>query len=50
MPSGPLDALEFLPPDLLMQLQQDMNMDRLPKPVAKGGIMSINDMTGPIGV
>ena len=50
MPSGPLDALEFLPPDLLMQLQQDMNMDRLPEPVAKGGIMSINDMTGPIGV
>jgi len=51
MPSGPLDALEFLPPDLLMQLQQDMNMgDMKPESAAEGGIMSINDITGPIGV
>ena len=51
MPSGPLDALEFLPPDLLMQLQEDMNMgDMKPEPAAEGGIMSINDITGPIGV
>ena len=50
MPSGPLDALEFLPPDLLMQLQQDMNMgDMKPKPAAEGGIMSIDEMIKPIG-
>ena len=50
MPSGPLDALEFLPPDLLMQLQQDMNMgDMKPKPAAEGGIMSIDEMMKPIG-
>ena len=30
IPSGPLDALEFMPPDLIMQLQQDIKMDRLP--------------------
>ena len=50
MPSGPLDALEFLPPDLLMQLQQDMNIgDMKPKPAAEGGIMSIDKMIKPIG-
>ena len=49
IPSGPLDALEFMPPDLIMQLQQDLNMDRLPEPVAKGGIMSIDEMIKPIG-
>ena len=50
IPSGPLDALEFMPPDLIIQLQQGMNMgDMEPEPAAKGGIMSINDMTGPIG-
>ena len=50
MPSGPLDALEFLPPDLLMQLQQDMNMgDMKPEPAAEGGIMSIDKMIKPIG-
>jgi len=49
MPSGPLDALEFMPPDLIMQLQQDMNMDRLPEPAAEGGIMSIDKMIKPIG-
>ena len=49
IPSGPLDALEFMPPDLIMQLQQDINMDRLPEPAAKGGIMSINEMIKPIG-
>ena len=26
IPSGPLDALEFMPPDLIMQLQQDLNI------------------------
>ena len=51
IPSGPLDALEFMPKDLMIQLQQDMNMgDMKPDSAAKGGIMSINDMTGPIGV
>ena len=49
IPSGPLDALEFMPPDLIMQLQQDINMDRLPEPAANGGIMSINEMIKPIG-
>ena len=49
IPSGPLDALEFMPPDLIMQLQQDINMDRLPEPAAKGGIMSIDEMIKPIG-
>ena len=51
IPSGPLDALEFMPPDLIMQLQQDLNlnMDRLPEPAAKGGIMSIDEMIKPIG-
>ena len=50
LPSGPLDALDFLPPDLIMQLQQDMNMgDMKPKPAAKGGIMSIDKMIKPIG-
>ena len=38
-----------MPPDLIMQLQQDINMDRLPEPAAKGGIMSINEMIKPIG-
>ena len=50
IPSGPLDALEFMPPDLIMQLQQDINMNRLPEPAAEGGIMSINEMIKPIGV
>ena len=49
IPSGPLDALEFMPPDLIMQLQQDINLDRLPEPAAKGGIMSIDEMIKPIG-
>ena len=50
IPSGPLDALEFMPPDLIMQLQQDMNMgDMKPEEVAKGGIMSIDEMIKPIG-
>ena len=49
IPSGPLDALEFMPPDLIMQLQQEINMDRLPEPAAKGGIMSIDEMIKPIG-
>ena len=51
IPSGPLDALEFMPKDLMIQLQQDMNMgDMKPESAAEGGIMSINDITGPIGV
>ena len=51
IPSGPLDALEFMPKDLMIQLQQDMNMgDMKPESAAQGGIMSINDITGPIGV
>ena len=50
LPSGPLDALDFLPPDLIMQLQQDMNIgDMKPKPAAEGGIMSIDKMIKPIG-
>ena len=50
IPSGPLDALEFMPPDLIMQLQQDMNMgDMKPEPAAEGGIMSIDKMIKPIG-
>jgi len=49
IPSGPLDALEFMPPDLIMQLQQDINLDRLPEPAAEGGIMSIDKMIKPIG-
>jgi len=50
LPSGPLDALDFLPPDLIMQLQQDMNIgDMKPKPAAEGGIMSVDKMIKPIG-
>ena len=50
IPSGPLDALEFMPPDLLIELQQGMNMgDMEPEPAAKGGIMSIDEMIKPIG-
>ena len=50
IPSGPLDALEFMPPDLIMQLQQDLNIgDMKPEPAAKGGIMSIDEMIKPIG-
>ena len=50
IPSGPLDALEFMPPDLIIQLQKGMNMgDMEPEPAAKGGIMSIDEMIKPIG-
>ena len=50
IPSGPLDALEFMPKDLMLQLQQDMNMgDMKPEEAAKGGIMSIDEMIKPIG-
>tara|TARA_R100000697_G_scaffold27017_1_gene35642 strand:- start:25 stop:723 length:699 start_codon:yes stop_codon:yes gene_type:complete len=43
-----LDALEFIPDSIL---QEGMGMmDSKPDMVAKGGIMSINDITGPIGV
>ena len=51
IPSGPLDALEFMPKDLMLQLQQDMNMgDMKPEKAAEGGIMSIDKMIKPIGV
>jgi hypothetical protein len=50
IPSGPLDALEFMPKDLMLQLQQDMNMgDMKPEKAAEGGIMSIDKMIKPIG-
>ena len=50
IPSGPLDALEFMPKDLMIQLQQDMNMgDMKPESAAEGGIMSIDEMMKPIG-
>ena len=41
-------ALDFIPMSLL---EQDMGiLDRKPEPVAKGGIMNINDITRPVGV
>ena len=50
IPSGPLDALEFMPPDLIMQLQEGMNMgDMKPEPAAEGGMMNIKDMIRPVG-
>jgi hypothetical protein len=46
IPTGPLDALDFIPQDIF---EQDfLNMDREPEMVAKGGIMNINEMTRPI--
>jgi hypothetical protein len=48
IPSGPLDALEFIPQDIF---EQDfLSMDREPEFVAKGGIMDINEITKPLGV
>ncbi len=48
IPSGPLDALEFIPQDIF---EQDfLSMDREPEMVAKGGIMDINEITKPLGV
>jgi len=50
IPSGPLDALEFMPKDLMLQLQEGMNMgDMKPEPAAMGGMMNINDMITPVG-
>ena len=50
IPSGPLDALEFMPKDLMIQLQQGMTMgDMKPEPAAMGGMMNINDMITPVG-
>jgi hypothetical protein len=50
IPSGPLDALEFMPKDLMLQLQEGMNMGGMqPEEAAKGGIMSIDEMIKPIG-
>jgi hypothetical protein len=41
-------ALDFIPMSLL---EQDMGiLDRKPEPVAKGGMMNINDITRPVGV
>ena len=46
IPSGPLDALEFIPQDIF---EQDfLSMDREPEMAAKGGIMNINEMTRPL--
>tara|TARA_R100000008_G_scaffold66933_1_gene43984 strand:+ start:42 stop:713 length:672 start_codon:yes stop_codon:yes gene_type:complete len=46
IPTGPLDALDFIPQDIF---EQDfLNMDREPEMVAKGGIMNINEVTRPI--
>jgi len=46
IPTGPLDALDFIPQDIF---EQDfLNMDREPEMVAKGGIMNINEMTRPV--
>ena len=48
IPSGPLDALEFIPQDIF---EQDfLSMDQEPEFVAKGGIMDINEITKPLGV
>ena len=44
IPSGPLDALEFIPQDIL----ERGLMDREPEMVAKGGIMNINEVTRPL--
>lgn len=50
IPSGPLDALEFMPKDLMLQLQEGMNIgDMEPEPAAMGGMMNINDMITPVG-
>ena len=50
IPSGPLDALEFMPKDLMLQLQQDLNMGGMePESAAMGGMMNINDMITPVG-
>jgi len=46
IPTGPLDALDFIPIDIF---EKDLlNMDREPEMVAKGGIMNINEMTRPV--
>jgi len=44
IPTGPLDALDFIPQDIF---EMDL-MNPEPKMVAKGGIMNINEMTRPI--
>ncbi len=46
IPSGPLDALEFIPQDIF---EQDfLSLDQEPEFVAKGGIMDINEITRPL--
>ena len=44
IPTGPLDALDFIPQDIF---EMDL-MNPEPEMVAKGGIMNINEMTRPI--
>ena len=51
LPSGPLDALDFMPSDLLENLQQEIGIfeeGELPM-AAQGGMMNINDMITPVG-
>ena len=44
IPTGPLDALDFIPQDIF---EMDL-MNPEPQMVAKGGIMNINEITRPI--
>jgi hypothetical protein len=44
IPTGPLDALDFIPQDIF---EMDL-LNPEPEMVAKGGIMNINEMTRPI--
>ena len=44
IPTGPLDALDFIPQDIF---EMDL-MNPEPEMVAKGGIMNINEITRPI--
>jgi len=46
IPTGPLDALDFIPQDIF---EMDL-MNPEPEMVAKGGIMNINEMTRPINL
>ena len=44
IPTGPLDALDFIPLDIF---EKDL-MNPEPEMVAKGGIMNINEITRPV--
>ncbi len=46
IPTGPLDALDFIPQDIF---EMDL-LNPEPEMVAKGGIMNINEMTRPINL